>query len=293
MRTYQFILVEKANHSIRILCRVLKVSRSAWYVWRSRLKAGDPDARIRAYLRAEHRASKGTYGRPRLTKALRARGFKINHKRVAQLMQEEGLQGISRRRSRPRTTDSQHSEPVAPNQLNRGFNVRAPNQVWVGDITYLRTRSGFVYLAVIIDLFSRKVVGWKLRDHMRTGLCLDALKSAIALRNPSKGLIYHSDRGSQYASKAYADALRARGVVQSMSRKGDCWDNAVAESFFATLKRELVRAQVFQNLADARERVSKYIHHFYNSTRLHSTNGYRSPNAQEADFNQALKASVA
>ena len=171
--------------------------------------------------------------------------------------------------------------------------MKAPDLVWVGDITYLPTQSGWVYLAVVIDLFSRKVVGWRIENHMRTELCLDAFNSAVALRNPVAGLIYHSDRGSQYASVAYSNALVARGALQSMSRKGNCWDNAVTESFFGPLEQELVQGRVFTSIASARTEVSDYIHRLYNTKRLYSTNGYQSPSATESVFNQALEASAA
>ena len=212
-----------------------------------------------------------------MTAALRKQGVLVNHKRVARIMRAEGLQGLPRRRFHGSTTDSAHARPVAPNVLARDFSAQAPNVAWVGYITYLPVASGWAYLAILIDLFSRKVVGWALDEHMRTELCLTALRRAVAARQPSVGLVHHSDRGAQYASAEYAEALQRAGIVQSMSRKGNCWDNAVAESFFGTLEQELGGRARWASVAQARVEVGRWIQDFYNDERLHSTLGFRSP----------------
>ena len=290
MTAYRFIDAEKAVHTVRRLCQALAVSRSAYYEWRARGEDEPADLALRVHVRAVHKANFGTYGRLRVTKALRTEeGLTVNHKRVARIMREEGLAGVPRRRFRVSTTDSKHSRPVAPNLLQRDFTAPEPNKIWVSDVTYLRTSSGWAYLATVIDLFSRKVVGWAVAEHMRTELCLEALRRAMVLRRPAPGLILHSDRGAQYASHAYGESCRAAGIVQSMSRAGDCWDNAVAESFFGTLKQELVRGRVWSSVPAARRDVGDYIHEFYNSRRLHGANGLRSPAAIEAEFNEAFR----
>ena len=278
MTMYRFIDSEKANHAVRMICRVIRVSRAAYYAWRSAQAAEvEAEARVRVHIRGLHRASRGTYGSPRVTAALRKQGVLVNHKRVARIMRAEGLQGLPRRRFRGSTTDSAHAHPVAPNVLARDFSVQAPNVAWVGDITYLPVASGWAYLAILIDLFSRKVVGWALDEHMRTELCITALRRAVAARQPSVGLVHHSDRGAQYASAEYAEALQRAGIVQSMSRKGNCWDNAVAESFFGTLEQELGGRARWASVAQARVEVGRWIQDFYNDERLHSTLGFRSP----------------
>ena len=215
---------------------------------------------------------------------LRAEGHQVGKERVARLMREQGLAGTPKRRYRPTTTDSDHDDRVAENLLDRKFTVVAPNKAWVGDITYLPTKAGWVYLAVLLDLFSRKVVGWSLQKHMQTELCLQALARAVATRQPGAGLLHHSDRGSQYTSDDYQAALAGFGATPSMSRKGNCWDNAVAESFFGTLEQELVLQQeeVWDNEVAARIAVGDYIHGFYNQRRRHSTLGQLSPIEFEA-----------
>ena len=284
MTAYRFIDAEKARHTVRMICRVIGVSRAAYYVWRDAQVAphADADALVRVHIRGVHRASRGTYGSPRMTAALRKQGLRVNHKRVARIMREEGLHGTPRRRFRGTTTDSAHARPVAPNVLARDFTVTAPNVAWVGDITYLPVGTGWAYLAVLIDLYSRKVVGWALEDHMRTELCLEALQRALAVRQPDAGLVHHSDRGSQYASAEYVAALDQACIVQSMSRKGNCWDNAVAESFFGTLEQELGTTARWTSVAHARSDVGAWIHGFYNDLRLHSTIGFHSPVEFEA-----------
>lgn len=282
MTLYRFIDAERAHTPIRLLCRTLGVARSAFYAWRH----GGPSrrdqeaTRLAVHIRAIHRRSRGTYGSPRVHAALLQQGLPVGRKRVARLMASLGLSGTPKRRFRRSVAGA--STNVAENLLKRDFTTDAPNRAWVTDITYLHTSVGFVYLAVVIDLFSRKVVGWSLASHMRTELCLAALARAIAARMPQRGLVHHSDRGCQYTSAEYQRALQARGLVASMSRKGNCWDNAVAESFFGTLEHELVKqSTMWADAVEARAAVSDYIHGFYNAERLHSRLGYRSPVAFE------------
>jgi putative transposase len=292
--TYRFIHVEEANHAVRLLCRVLEVSRSAYYAWR----AGEThtqkrsDRQLLVHIRAIHRRHKGRYGAPRITAELREQGFMVNRKRVARIMRDHDIQGRVKRRFCPTTTDSKHRMPVAPNLLKRDFSTNAPNQAFVGDITYLRTSRGWVYLAVLIDLFSRKVVGWAMDDTMETSLCLRALDRALATRGDVRGAIHHTDRGSQYASRAYRERIAKAGMVASMSRKGDCWDNAVAESFFGTLEQELVPEAPWPGLPAARRAVSTYIHRYYNTQRRHSTLGQVAPTVYEARHHAAVMAAA-
>ncbi len=278
MTTYRFIHAEEANHSVRRLCEVLGVPRSCFYAWRrgeTHDCSRDPSTLVHSRaIFAQHR---GRYGAPRITAELRTtERMRINRKRVARLMRADGLVARPRRAFRGSTTDSDHSLPVAPNLLNRNFSASQPNKVIVGDITYLPTRAGWVFLAVLIDLHSRKVVGWAMDDRMETSLCITAFQRMLATRGPMPGAIHHTDRGSQYASHAYREHLATAGMVQSMSRKGNCWDNAVAESFFGTLEQELAPDELWRDLSDARKAVGFYINGYYNAVRRHSTLGYRS-----------------
>ena len=285
MTAYRFILAERAVWSSRAMCRALRVSRSAYHAWavREPAKKAAADRVLRVHIKATHRRSHGTYGVPRMTVELRAEGHAVGRTRVGRLMRELGLQGIPKRRFRGTTTDSDHTDRVAENLLDRQFTVAEPDTIWVGDITYLPTAEGWVYLAVLIDLFSRKVVGWALRSHMRTELCLSALQQAVTTRRPVRGLLHHTDRGSQYTSEHYQNALDAFGATPSMSRKGNCWDNAVSESFFGTMEQELVIPKgPWPDQEAARRAVSDYIHGFYNHQRRHSTLGYLSPVDYEA-----------
>lgn len=278
MSAYRFIDAEKVNHSIRMLCRVLRVSRSWFYAWiGGRTWTRGHDSAAMVHIKAIHRRSRGTYGSPRIAAELRAQGIPIGRRRVARIMRDSGLSGTPKRRFKGSTTDSDHSNEVAPNLLDRKFEIGRANAVWVGDITYLPVSGGWVYLAVLIDLFSRKVVGWSMADNMETKLCLQALEQAVTTRQGAVGTMHHSDRGSQYASNAYKAALKKFGMVASMSRKGNCWDNAVAESFFGTLEQELVKGDCWDDIAAARNAVGDYIHCFYNQERRHSKLGYLSP----------------
>ncbi len=265
------------------MCRVLKVSESGYYVWRKR----QPSARATANaalvkeIRAVHTTSRRTYGSPRVHAALRAQGVVCNRKRVARLMREHGIRGRERRRRRPVTTQSKHGHPLAPNLLARDFTAEAPDRKWLGDISYISTAEGFLYLATLEDVCSRRIVGWAMDDHMETALVARALRMALARRKPVEGLLHHTDRGGQYAAHDYRRLLAAYHIEASMSRAGNCYDNAMQESFFATLKTECAD-KPFPTRAAARTAIFDYIEVFYNRQRLHSSLGYLSP----ADFEQ-------
>jgi transposase InsO family protein len=265
------------------MCRVLEASVSAYYEWEREQESAHErrDDELSALIRRLFAEFRGRYGAPRIQRELAKAGVRVSRKRVARLMRENGLFAKSRRKFKA-TTDSNHALPVAPNLLEQRFDAERPNTVWVSDITYLRTRQGWMYLAVIIDLFSRKVVGWSLRERMTAELVCEALDAAVQQRRPPPGLIFHSDRGSQYASRAFRRRLWRYRMRQSMSGKGNCWDNAVAESFFATLKKELVRDHAFETRAAARNEVFEYIEVFYNRRRSHSLLNYETPTSFEA-----------
>jgi transposase InsO family protein len=275
---FRFIEAEKAYYPIRLLCRCLAVSRSGYYAWRRRAPSAraKQDARLRVEISASHSTSRRTYGSPRILRDLREEGHRVSRKRVARLMRELGLEGRRKRRFRA-TTDSQHRFPVAPNVLMRDFDVDAPNTAWATDITYLATLEGWLYLAVVLDLFSRRVVGYAMSERVDRALVLEALRKALVQRPGARDLVHHSDRGSQYASHDYREALDQAGITCSMSRRGDCWDNAVAESFFGTLKMELLYELPLQTRSATRSAVADYIETFYNVRRRHSSLGYQSP----------------
>lgn len=269
------------------MCRVFEMSRSGYYRWikrkpsRTELDNQSLDAQIREI----YESSKGRYGSPKITRELRDRGHKVGKNRVAKRMRLAGIRSKIRRKYRV-TTDSRHRYPVSPNLLSRNFTTEARDKVWVSDITYLRTTSGWLYLTVIIDLFSRLVVGWALSSSLSHEMVVTALKRAIRRRNPHKGLIFHSDRGIQYACEDFRKELTDHGFAQSMSRKGDCWDNAVAESFFAIIKTELVYHEKYQGHQDTLHSLFEYIEAFYNRERKHSSIGYLAPAEYE---NRKLK----
>jgi transposase InsO family protein len=265
------------------MCKVLGVSPSAYYEWEQEQESAHErrDAELLVLIRDLFARFRGRYGAPRIQGKLAEDGIQVSRKRVARLMREAGLRAKGARKYKA-TTDSNHALPVAPNLLERRFIVDRPNVAWVSDITYLWTRQGWMYLAVIIDLFSRKVVGWSLRERMTAELVCEALDRAVEQRRPPPGLIFHSDRGSQYASRAFRRRLWRYRMRQSMSRKGNCWDNAVAESFFATLKKELVRDRPFDTRAAARAEIFEYIEVFYNRQRAHSLLRYETPTSFEA-----------
>jgi len=284
---YGFIRAEKANFPITVMCRVLEVSTAGYYAWSKRRPSRRQVAnqRLVMAIRDIHAGSRRTYGAPRVRAELVARGEAVGKNRVARLMRQEGIQARRKRKFR-RTTDSKHALPVAPNVLQRDFEADAPNEAWVTDITYVWTLEGWLYLAAILDLFSRRVVGWAMSTSLDRGLALDALQMALQGRQPPPGLVHHSDRGCQYASHDYRAVLDAHGIVCSMSRKGDCWDNAVAESFFGSLKAELLNDMDFATRAEARSAIFDYIEVFYNRRRRHSYLGFLSPADYERLANQ-------
>jgi putative transposase len=277
---YAFIARERTRFPVNVMCRVLDVSESGFYAFLQRLADPKPDAdaALREDLCTIHRGSRGTYGRPRMVRALRACAHEVGPKRVGRLMREEGLRGVSKRGFKPSTTDSRHTRDVAPNLLDRQFSVDADTAAWVSDITYLPTREGWLYLAIVISLRTRQVLGYSLADRMWDDLVQQALLNAYATCPAEPGTLFHSDRGSQYASNDFRNTLAPLGLVPSMSRKGNCWDNAVAESFFATLKAEEATG-TYETKAAAHVGIASYIHGFYNPTRLHSSLDYVSPNA--------------
>lgn len=275
---YLFILAEKALYPITLMCQVLGVSRSGFYAWLARPQSTRErsDRQLAVQVAAVHERSRKRYGSPRVHAELRAKGVRVGKKRVARLMRQNGLQARGKRRFR-KTTDSKHSHPIAPNLVAREFEVDAPDRVWVTDVTAIWTLEGWLYLAAILDLFSRRVVGWATSSSNDTELALDALRLAFRQRRPAPGLVHHSDRGSPYASSDYRAALRAHGIVASMSRKGDCWDNAVAESFFGTLRAELIDDERYPTRESCRRSIEAYVDDFYNIERRHSFLGYLNP----------------
>ena len=275
---FAFVDAKKAKYPVVALCEVLNVWPSGYYAWRSREASvrERQDQRLAVEVRAVFEQFKKRYGSPRVRRELRNRGIRVCRHRVARLMREQYLKARPRRKF-VRTTDSSHSLPTPPNVLDRKFVATEPNRVWAGDVTYLPTREGWLYLAVLLDLYSRRVVGWSMSEHNDEALTLDALQMAIDQRRPAPGLLHHSDRGTTYASGTYQDILAQHGFVCSMSRKGNCWDNAVVESFFSTLDIECARGEAFSSRNAARREVADYILGFYNPTRLHSTLGYMSP----------------
>ena len=282
---YQAISENVARFPIGLMCRCLTVSKAGFYAWRdrplsSRAKA---NARLLAFVTVTHAQSRQTYGSPRIHAALRAEGVEAGRHRIARLMRSHGIQAKTRRKFKA-TTQSNHNLPVAENILDRGFSVNQPDTAWAGDITYIWTQEGWLYLAVLLDLFSRKVVGWALSDRIDRHLVLQALDQAIVTRKPSPGLLVHSDRGSQYASDDYQKRLTDKGLICSMSRKAECWDNAVSESFFGSLKQELTYHETYATRDEARRAIFEYIEVFYNRQRLHSTLGYMSPMTFEANI---------
>lgn len=275
---FAFIAAEKAFYPVNVLCAVLGVSTSGFYAWRGRpaSERERQDARLAAEVTATHRRTRGVYGSPRVHADLRARGVRVGRKRVERLMRQQGLRARQKRRFR-KTTDSSHSFPIAPNLLARDFEASAPNEVWVGDVTYVATGAGWLYLAVLLDLFARRVVGWAVSTTNDTALVLEALNNAVDERRPPPRLVHHSDRGSTYAAADYRRALDDHEIVASMSRKADCWDNAVAESFFATLRAELLDDFHPETREQATRDIADYIENFYNPARRHSYLDYFSP----------------
>jgi transposase InsO family protein len=286
---FAFVAAQEVAFSVKAMCTTLGITRSGYYAWKRRpLSASSrSDAQLAVEVSAAHRRNRGIYGSPRIHRELRAQGVRVGKKRVERLMRENGLKGRQKRRFCC-STDSRHSLPIAPNVLDRNFDPRGPNRAWAGDVTYIGTDEGWLYLAVILDLFSRRVVGWSVSATNDRNLALQALRNALHARRPTRGVVHHSDRGSPYASEDYAAVLREHGFVASMSRTGDCYDNAVVESFFGSLKTELDN-QIYPSRSTAGAIIADYIENFYNPQRRHSHLGYVSPiefelRAQSAAF---------
>ena len=285
---FAFIRAELAEaYPADVACEALGVSRSGYYAWRDRpdSPAATRRADLAAKVRAVHEQNRRVYGSPRVHAALAASGERVCRNTVAKVMRQQRVRARTSRKFVPRTTDSRHRQPVADNVLDRQFDAARPDRKWAADITYVPTGQGWLYLAGVIDLCSRKVVGWSMADHMRTGLVADALNMALTRRGPTPGLLHHSDRGVQYASDDYQHLLAGHGIACSMSGRGDCWDNAVIESFWGTLKAELVNHERYATREQARASIFEYVEVFYNRHRLHSSLGYVSPEQFEASLN--------
>jgi transposase InsO family protein len=280
---FRLIEDQREMFPVRVLCDVMGVSPAGYYAWRGRPASFRQAANriLLAEIRRLHVAHRGRYGAPRIHAALRDLGHRASRGRVERLMRHHGIRAIVPRRFRICTTDSRHNLPVAPNRLDQNFVAGRPNQVWLADITYVPTSEGWLYLAVVLDLFSRKIIGWARRDHMRAELTIAALIMAIQRQKPPPGLIHHSDRGSQYAAAGYRKVLNAAGMIQSMSRKGNCWDNAPMESCLGTIKTELVHEACYSTRDAARHNLFAYIEGYYNRQRLHSALGYITPDEAE------------
>ncbi len=275
---YEFIDKERSSHAVEKMCLLLGVSRSGYYAYgmqcsSTRRKANE---RLLDEIKRSYKAGRGAYGSPRITTDLRERGLLCGKNRVARLMRINGIAAKTKRRFKA-TTNSRHCLAVAPNLLNKCFAATEPDRVWVSDITYVWTHEGWLYLATVLDLFSRKIVGWAMGERITSELVIRAFNQAVWKRKPAPGLILHSDRGGQYASDAFRAVLTRHGIIQSMSAKGDCYDNAVAESFFHTLKTEYIYFESFKTRAQAQSGIFEYIEVFYNRTRRHSTLGHMSP----------------
>ena len=276
---YAWIDTQRKIYPLPVMCETLEVSISGYRAWKGGGTANRKrltDAQLLAVIHAIHAQIKGAYGSPRILREIRGRGFPVSKERVERLMRENGIRGRHKRRYKA-TTDSKHSLPVAPNRLDRNFSPSAPNRAWGADLTYVWTDEGWLYLAIVLDLFNREIVGWSIKPRMTADIVTDALTMAWFRRRPASGLIHHSDRGSQYASLVFQEKLKDYGMVCSMSRKGNCWDNAPTESFFNSLKNERVHGTRYATRAEAIADLFDYIEVFYNRSRRHSTLGYKSP----------------
>jgi putative transposase len=281
---FGFIAAKKAEHSVKTMCRVLGVSRSGFHAWQRREPSARrrEDERLLARIREIHALNRRVYGSPRIhAELVMGDGERIGRKRVERLMREAGISGLIARK-RGRTTIRVPGVRVCEDLVDRAFLAAAPDRLWVADITYLRTWEGWLYLVAVQDIYSRRIVGWSMADHMRAELVTDALQMALTHRRPAPGLIWHSDQGSQFVSLAFGQQARAAGIAQSMGSRGDCFDNAVAESFFATLKKELIHGRSWPTKAELRTEVFEYIEVFFNRRRRHSTLGFLSPAQFEA-----------
>ncbi len=290
MSCFGLIEAERANYPVAVLCKVLGVSRSGYYDWKDRppSKRDRENANLTEKIREVHERSRGTYGYPRVHAELRALGVRCSRKRVARLMRKDGLRGCMRGR-RKRTTRRDPCATPAPDLVNRNFTASAPNKIWTADITYVHTQEGFLYLAFILDVYSRKVVGWAMAIHLRTELVVNALEMALWRRKPGGGLIHHTDRGSQYTTLSFGKKLEEAGIVPSMGRTGSALDNAISESFVASLKCELLHRHRFLSREAAKTAVFDFIEAFYNGVRRHSSLGYLSP----SEYEQATMEEVA
>ena len=279
---FRFVEENCANVPMDRLCRIMNVSPRGFRAFRSRpiSQSQRKDMVLLAHIREQHKLSLGSYGRPRMTEELKELGFDVGHRRIGRLMRQNGI-AVVRTRKHKVTTDSNHKFNIAPNLLNRNFTADQPNQKWVVDISYIWTREGWLYLAVVLDLYSRRVIGWAVSNRMKRDLAIRALDMAVALRKPAKGCIHHSDRGSQYCSHDYQKSLRKHGFKASMSGKGNCYDNAAMETFFKTIKAELIWRHSWQTRRDAEIAIFEYINGFYNPRRRHSALGWKSPLAFE------------
>jgi len=289
VRCFRFIAAEKATFSISLLCRVLAVSRSGFHAWERRAPSqrAVEDARLGERIRQSHARGRGTYGAPRVHADLRRQGVRVGRKRVERLMRSAGLSGLAKRR-KGKTTIRVRGVRVACDLVERDFNAEAPNRLWLADIKEIPTWEGKLYLASVLDCFSRRVVGWAMRDDMRAELVVEALEMAVSRRRPEGGLIHHSDQGSQYVSLAFGQRCRQAGIAQSMGSKGDCYDNAAIESYHASLEKDLLRRRSLRTRQEARTALFDYIEVFYNRARLHSTLGHRSPQEFERDYERRL-----
>lgn len=273
-------------------CQVLQVTRAGYYAWSKRKASGKPSPQRERHhqlirqVRLSYVRSRGRYGAPRIAEELNEQGITVCTNTVAKILRECQLRAKRKRRFVPRTTDSSHGHPVAPNLLDRSFAAKHPDAIWVADISYIPTEQGWLYLAMVMDLFSRKIIGWQMTDHLKAELTCDALRMAIKRRAPASGLICHSDRGVQYACRDYRRLLERHGLLCSMSRRGDCYDNAPAESFFATLKGELTGTERYRTRQEAKTAIFEFIEVFYNKKRLHSALGYKSPEQFEAAYRE-------
>ena len=284
---YAWIAAHRDEFEVEAMCGLLEVGKSGFYASQSRPLSARRmrQDKLLVEIEAVHARSRRIYGSPRVYQELLAQGEHISENTVARLMHRAAIRSKIVQRFVPKTTDSRHNHPVAENVLDRAFEAKKPNRKWVTDITYIETEEGFLYLAGVLDLHSRKVVGWSMADHMRTELVEDALKMAVARRSPEAGVLHHSDRGSQYACGDYQELLAQSGFIGSMSRTGNCYDNAVMESFWGTLKTELVYHEKYKTREQARRSIFEFIEVFYNRVRRHSSIGYVSPEAFEAALN--------
>jgi putative transposase len=281
---FAFIQEHRTEFPVALMCDILSVSRSGFYAWLDRPASKRQQRRqeLLAAIRQVHQDSRQTYGSPRVHRQLQGQGVRCCRNTVAKLMRDNGICSKRRHRFVVQTTDANHDHPVAPNHLNQQFDQPDPDRVWVSDITYVPTDEGWLYLAAVLDLCSRKIVGWSMADHLEASLVIEAVEMALARRTPRPGLLVHSDRGVQYACDDFQRLLSRHGLVASMSRTGNCYDNAVQESFFGTLKTELIHHERYATRDQARASIFEYIEVFYNRNRLHSSLGYQSPEAFEA-----------